>query len=133
MNMTRKRILMPILAVALAVGSVAAFVAASAAGSAHAAKATRTLSANASGKLKFSVKTITAPHGKVTIVMKNPKGSGLPHAIAVEGHGVDKDGSTVDPGGTSRVTVTLKKGTYEFYCPVDGHKAAGMKGKLKVS
>jgi uncharacterized cupredoxin-like copper-binding protein len=31
------------------------------------------------------------------------------------------------------VTVKLKKGTYTFYCPVDGHKAAGMKGKLVVS
>ena len=30
------------------------------------------------------------------------------HGIAVEGHGVDKDGKIVNPGGTSRVTVTLK-------------------------
>jgi uncharacterized cupredoxin-like copper-binding protein len=30
------------------------------------------------------------------------------------------------------VSVTLKKGTYEFYCPVRGHKAAGMEGKLIV-
>ena len=133
MNMTRKRILLPILAVALAVGSVASFVAASASGSAHAAKATRTLKASASGALKFNVKTIRAPHGKVTVVMKNPSGSGTSHGIAVEGRGVDKDGKIVDPGGTSRVTVTLKKGTYEFYCPVSGHKEAGMKGKLVVS
>ena len=82
-------------------------------------------------KLAFNHKTLTAKHGKVTLVMTNP--SGLQHAIAVEGHGVDKDGKTVSKGGTSRVTVTLKKGTYTFYCPVDGHKAAGMKGKLIVS
>ena len=82
-------------------------------------------------KIAFNHKTLTAKHGKVTLVMANP--SGLPHAIAVEGHGIDKDGKTVKKGGTSRVTVTLKKGTYTFYCPVDGHKAAGMKGKLIVS
>jgi plastocyanin len=82
-------------------------------------------------KLAFNHKTLTAKHGKVTLVMANP--SGLPHAIAVEGHGIDKDGKTVKKGGTSRVTATLKKGTYTFYCPVDGHKAAGMKGKLIVS
>ena len=29
--------------------------------------------------------------------------------------------------------VTLKSGTYEYYCPVPAHKAAGMKGKLVVS
>jgi uncharacterized cupredoxin-like copper-binding protein len=90
------------------------------------------LSANAAGKLKFNKSKITVSHGKVTFVMANPSGSGKPHAIAVEGHGVDKDGKTVQPGGTSKVTVTLKKGTYEFYCPVDGHKAAGMEGKVVV-
>jgi uncharacterized cupredoxin-like copper-binding protein len=90
------------------------------------------LSANASGKLKFNKTKIIVSHGKVTFVMSNPSGSGKPHAIAVEGHGVDKDGKTVQPGGTSKITVTLKKGTYEFYCPVDGHKAAGMEGKVVV-
>ncbi len=82
-------------------------------------------------KLAFNHKTLTAKHGKVTLVMANP--SSTKHAIAVEGHGVDKDGKTVGKGKTSTVTVTLKKGTYTFYCPVDGHRAAGMKGKLIVS
>ena len=63
--------------------------------------------------------------------MANP--SSLPHAIAVKGDGATRTGKTVNKGGTSRVTVTLKKGTYTFYCPVDGHTAAGMKGKLIVS
>jgi plastocyanin len=82
-------------------------------------------------KLAFNVTTIRASKGKVTLSMSNP--SGLPHAIAVKGHGVKSKGKTVNKGGTSRVTVTLKKGTYTFYCPVSGHEAAGMKGKLIVS
>ena len=94
------------------------------------AKSTVNLSASKT-KLAFNHKTLKAKHGTVTLVMANP--SSFPHAIAVEGHGVDKDGKTVKKGGTSRVTVKLKKGTYTFYCPVDGHKAAGMKGKLIVS
>jgi plastocyanin len=81
--------------------------------------------------LKFDKKTLRAPHGKVTIVMTNP--SSFKHAIEVEGHGVEKEGKVVGKGGTSRVTVRLKKGRYEFYCPVDGHKKAGMKGTLIVS
>jgi uncharacterized cupredoxin-like copper-binding protein len=28
--------------------------------------------------------------------------------------------------------VTLKPGSYEFYCQVPGHEAAGMKGTLTV-
>jgi plastocyanin len=39
---------------------------------------------------------------------------------------------TAKPGKVSTVTVTLKKGTYEYYCPVPGHKEAGMKGTLTV-
>ena len=81
--------------------------------------------------LKFNKKTLRAKRGKVTIVMSNP--SSIKHAIAIEGHGIDKDGKTVGKGKTSRVTVKLKKGTYTFYCPVDGHEDAGMKGKLIVS
>ena len=81
-------------------------------------------------QLAFNKTRLTVRHGKVTIIMKNP--SDFPHGIAVEGHGVDKDGKTVGKGKTSRVTLTLKKGTYEFYCPVPGHKAAGMEGKLVV-
>lgn len=89
-------------------------------------------SADPSGKLAFTVRTLKAKAGRVTIVMSDPASSGLPHGIAVEGHGVDKDGKTVTPGSASRLTVKLKPGRYEFYCPVPGHKAAGMKGVLIV-
>jgi plastocyanin len=81
--------------------------------------------------LKFDKKTLRAKAGKVTIRMANP--SSTKHAIGVEGRGIDKHGKTVGKGGTSRVTVTLKKGTYSFYCPVGGHEDAGMKGRLIVS
>jgi uncharacterized cupredoxin-like copper-binding protein len=92
---------------------------------------TLSLSADPGGALKFDKSALSAKAGRVTLVMKNP--SSLPHAIAVEGKGVDKDGQTVGNGGTSTVTVTLKPGRYEFYCPVDGHKQAGMEGHLTVS
>jgi uncharacterized cupredoxin-like copper-binding protein len=55
------------------------------------------------------------------------------HALAVGGNGVDSKISEIDPGKSSTLKVTLpKNGTYEIYCPVDGHKALGMKGKLTV-
>ena len=38
----------------------------------------------------------------------------------------------ISDGGTSTVTENLKPGTYTFYCSVDGHEAAGMKGTLTV-
>ena len=121
---------MPKVARRLLIAAVVAVTAALAVASVVSASTTVSLRASKT-KLAFNHKTLTAKKGTVTLVMANP--SGFPHAIAVEGHGIDKDGKTVNKGGTSRVTVKLKKGTYTFYCPVDGHKAAGMKGKLIVS
>jgi uncharacterized cupredoxin-like copper-binding protein len=88
------------------------------------------LAADSSGQLKFDKTTLSAKAGNVTITMDNP--SPVQHAIAVDGNGVSKVGSTVSMGGKSTITVSLKAGTYKFYCPVDGHRAAGMEGTLTV-
>ena len=90
------------------------------------------LKADAGGQtLRFNKKTLKARRGTVRIVMKNVSKS-LPHAVAIEGRGVDKDGKTAGPGKTSTVSARLKKGRYEFYCPVGNHEQAGMKGTLIV-
>jgi len=89
------------------------------------------LAADPGGALKFDKTSLSAKAGKVTIVMTNQ--SSVPHAVEVEGGGIEKKGIVVTGGGSvSRVTANLKPGKYEFYCPVDGHKAAGMKGTLTV-
>jgi uncharacterized cupredoxin-like copper-binding protein len=94
---------------------------------------TLSLEADEEGELYFKPKKLTAKAGSVKLVMKNPASSGIQHGIAVEGNGVDKDGPVVAPGNTSTVTVALKPGTYEFYCPFDAHRQKGMKGTLTVS
>jgi len=91
------------------------------------------LHASSTGSLRFNVRRLAAHHGLVKLVMRNPSSSGLDHGIAIEGRGVDKDGRTVAPGSTSAVSARLKPGRYTFYCPVPGHRAAGMKGTLVVS
>jgi plastocyanin len=88
------------------------------------------LSADPGGALKFDKSTLTAKAGKVTIVLDNP--SSLPHAVEVEGNGIDEESDTIGKGETTKVTATVKAGEYEYYCPVDGHKAAGMEGTLTV-
>jgi uncharacterized cupredoxin-like copper-binding protein len=123
-----------IVTAALVGGFALAGIAAGDHGSSAAKARTTTLRLKASStKLRFNVKTLRARRGRVTVIMTNPSSGNLPHAVAVEGKGVDKDGRTVRPGGVSRVTVNLRKtGRYEFYCPVDGHKRAGMKGVLII-
>ena len=89
------------------------------------------IAADPGGALKFDKSSLTAKAGKVTIVMDNP--SDLPHAVEIEGHGVEVEGDTVMKGGVSKASADVKPGKYEFYCPVDGHKAAGMEGTLTVN
>lgn len=95
-----------------------------------AAGATVALQADPSGALKFNSSAATAKAGVVTLTMKNP--SPVQHGIAIQGNGVSQSGQIVGSGATSTVTVTLKPGTYTFYCPVAGHRQAGMQGTLTV-
>jgi len=88
------------------------------------------LTADPGGALKFDESSLSAKAGKVTVVLDNP--SSLPHAVEVEGNGVEEETDTIGKGETAKVTVDLKAGEYEYYCPVDGHKAAGMEGTLTV-
>ena len=103
------------------------------AGTSVALAATKTVKATESHGLGYSKKTITVGHGKVTLKMVNPDSLHLEHSISIRGHGVSKKGKIVPPGGTSKVTATLAKGSYTFYCHVEGHEAEGMKGTLKVN
>ena len=88
------------------------------------------LAADPSGKLAFDKKTLTAKDGNVTIDFTND--SSMPHAVEVEGNGVEKETKVVTKGDAT-LTAKLKPGKYEFYCPVDGHRQAGMEGTLTVN
>jgi plastocyanin len=89
------------------------------------------LRADPSGALRFTTDSLQANAGEVTIVMENA--SSVPHDISLKGGGVDERGEVVGKGERSEVTATVQPGTYEFYCSVPGHEAAGMKGELTVS
>jgi plastocyanin len=88
------------------------------------------IDADPTGQLKFLASSASANPGKVTLRMKNA--SSVPHDIAIRGNGVSQVGKVVSGGGVSTVSESLKPGTYTFYCSVDGHEAAGMKGTLMV-
>ena len=81
------------------------------------------------GSLKFDPTELTAPAGQVTIDYGNP--SDTPHAVTIEGDGVEEKSETVT-GGKASVSADLKAGTYTFYCPVGDHRDGGMEGTLTV-
>jgi uncharacterized cupredoxin-like copper-binding protein len=86
--------------------------------------------ADPTGALAFKYSKATAKAGQVTLVMPNM--AQITHDISIKGNGVSQQGPRVSQGGSSKITVNLKPGTYEFYCSVPGHEAGGMKGTLVV-
>ena len=48
------------------------------------------------------------------------------HNLTIEGPGVDNQATPTFSSGTQSLTVTLTKGSYDFFCSVPGHKEAGM-------
>ena len=91
---------------------------------------TLTQAADPSGALKFTQSSLTAKAGKVTITFTNS--SMVPHNLTIE-QGSSVVGATPTfSGGSKTLSVTLKAGTYTFFCSVDGHRAAGMQGTLTV-
>lgn len=55
------------------------------------------------------------------------------HALMITGPGI-KMAMTKDiqPGQSATLAVTLKKGTYDVFCPIPGHKALGMNLNINV-
>ncbi len=91
------------------------------------------LSANASGQLMFSTNTLTAKAGKVTIVFTNQSPLGHNLTVQVGTSGKVLGHTPTFRGGSRSLTLTLKAGTYTYYCSVPGHRQAGMHGTLTVS
>ncbi len=88
------------------------------------------VSALASG-LKYNTKVLHAHPGKIKLIFTNL--STLKHNVRIES-GENELGGTKSIGkGTAVAYLSLKKGTYNFYCSVPGHEDAGMKGKLIVA
>jgi plastocyanin len=89
------------------------------------------LAANPEGQLKYNTNTLTASAGKVSIDFTNM--SPLEHNVTIESSSHAVVGATPTFKGESKtLTVTLKPGTYKFYCSVPGHRMAGMEGTLVV-
>jgi uncharacterized cupredoxin-like copper-binding protein len=81
---------------------------------------------------KFDPSNPTVKSGQVTFNEKND--GQVTHSLEIEDvNGQDKElEGNVSPGQSGNLTVDLKPGTYEFYCPVGNHKQMGMTGEITV-
>jgi uncharacterized cupredoxin-like copper-binding protein len=99
------------------------------AGSAAAGGATTVTVTENEFSLQLSQTSFTPGH--YTLVAKNT--GHVSHALAIAGPGVPMtQTATIDPGGSANLTVTLQKGAYELWCPVDSHKSLGMDTHIQV-
>jgi uncharacterized cupredoxin-like copper-binding protein len=75
----------------------------------------------------------TVEPGTVSFEVTND--GGVAHNLEVEGpKGEVELEQDLGPGESDTLTVDLSKpGTYEFYCPVDGHRDLGMEGEITVT
>ena len=80
-------------------------------------------------EFKITAATTSLKAGQVTFEVKNT--GKIPHDLAIKQTG-DKT-KLIQPGGSAKLTVTLKAGRYELYCTVPGHEAAGMKQNITVA
>jgi uncharacterized cupredoxin-like copper-binding protein len=72
-----------------------------------------------------------AKAGTYTFDVKNE--GQITHALEIEGNGVEQKTGDIDPGKSATLTIDLsKKGSYEDYCPIDGHRQNGMEAALTV-
>ena len=83
---------------------------------------------------KFDPSDPTVKSGTVTFNMKND--GQVTHSLEIEdvtpGQDKELEGS-VSPGSSGKLTVDLKPGKYEFYCPIANHKQMGMEGEITVN
>jgi uncharacterized cupredoxin-like copper-binding protein len=60
----------------------------------------------------------------------------ITHALTIEGkgdEGKEVESGDIAPGSKKTVKYTFAAGKeYEMYCPIDGHKAQGMAGTIRV-
>ena len=89
------------------------------------------LAANPGGLLSYDTKQLSAKAGTVTITFTNV--APLEHNLTIAQGSTVLGATPTFVGGSRTLTLSLKAGSYTFYCTVPGHRQAGMEGTLSVS
>jgi plastocyanin len=89
--------------------------------------------------IPISEKEYSLTPSKITVAktgtyeLKATNDGTITHALEIEGNGVEEKSGDIAPGSTATLRVNLSKdGSYEIYCPIDGHRGQGMAGTVAV-
>jgi plastocyanin len=127
-------------------GAVVVVVAAAGCGGGNSSSSSQTESTSSPSSGGTVVKTVTISETEYkltpssvklskpgTYVFKAVNKGTVTHALEIEGNGVEEKTGDIAAGQSATLKVELKKaGSYEMYCPVDGHKDQGMEGKIAI-
>lgn len=89
------------------------------------------LAASPAGELAYDTTSLVAKAGTVEIALTNS--SPVEHDVTIAQGSTVLGHTPTFAGGSKTLSVTLRAGTYTFYCSVPGHRQAGMEGTLTVS
>ena len=86
------------------------------------------------GETEFKLDPSSVQVGQAgTVTFRVTNNGKIDHALEVEGNEVEEKTETIKPGESAELSVDLsKEGSYEIYCPIDGHRDSGMEGTLTV-
>ena len=86
--------------------------------------------------IQISEKEYSLTPNKITVArtgtyeLKATNDGTITHALEIEGNGVEQKTGDVAPGSTATLRVNHSKdGSYEIYCPIDGHRARAWRGR----
>src|SRR5437868_11160793 len=81
-------------------------------------------------KVEASIAQVRA--GPIRFIVTND--GTIPHAFEVEGRGLEQETKLIQPGKVDTLTLTLRAGNYELYCPVGegSHEHLGMLSHITV-
>src|SRR5438105_10918122 len=105
----------------------------SAVGLAHRAGATASSSVGVTEtEYRITLGRTTVPHGRITLYIANFGQDDHNLKVARRGLGYAFSGR-IAAGGHIQMTVTLRRGVYNLYCAIPGHRQLGMVRKLTVA
>ena len=119
----------------LAVGLAAAALALAVGGGTTAAAMPRTWTSDTPVTVterEFSLTLSTKNFSPGTYIFTINNAGTASHGLSIKGPGVNSTSSIISGGKSTKLTVALKKGTYDLWCPVDNHRAMGMMTKITV-
>jgi uncharacterized cupredoxin-like copper-binding protein len=81
---------------------------------------------------EFKVDMPTTLHAG-TVMFRVTNAGTIAHSFEIDGQGISKRvEGTLSPGQSATLQVDLKPGSYEAFCPVDGHRDQGMRATVTV-